>query len=138
MLLYPVLAYYLGAQPLLHDGDTPLHSGEGILRRDLLKLENRSPGQHRPKDGEEWVFCGGGDKGDATVLHKLQQGLLLLLIEVLDLVQIEQHTLRRHQSTDISDDVLDVRDGGRGGVEPVQGPVGPLGDDVRHRSLACA
>ena len=138
VLLHPVLALHLRAQPPLHDRDAPLHRGQGILRRDLLELKHRRPGQHRPEHGEEGVLRGGGDQGDASVLHKLQQGLLLLLVEVLDLIQIEQHPLRGHQGADLPHDLLDVGNGCRGGVQPVQGAVGALGDDVGHRSLSRA
>ena len=137
MLLYTLLADCFRSQALLHDGDPPLDGGEGVLRRDLLELKDGGPGQHRPKDGKKRVLRGGGDEGNPPVLHKLQQRLLLFFVEVLDLVQVQQHPFRGHEGADVRHDILDVGDGGGGGVEPVEGPVGPLGDDVGHRGLAC-
>ena len=74
------------------------------------------------------------------VLHELQQGLLLLFIEILDLIQVEQHPVPGASKVPTSaDDLLECPQ-----MEAVVAlsrcrvPVGPLGDDVGHRGLAGA
>ena len=61
--------------------------------------------------------------------------MLLLLIEVLDLVQIQQHAVRRHHGTHIADDVFHILQRRGGGVQVVQGLFRLLGDDVGHSVL---
>ena len=94
MLLNPLLAPDLRPKPLPHDGNPTVDGGAYILGGDLLELKHAGPGQHRPKNGKEGVLGGGGDQGNPPVLHELQQGLLLLLVKILNLVQVEQHPLR--------------------------------------------
>ena len=53
-----------------------------------LELEHRAAGQQGVIDVEIGILGGAGDHGDLAVLQKLQQALLLLLVEVLDLIQI--------------------------------------------------
>ena len=105
------LADHLGLSPLLHDGQPPVNGGQGVLGRDLLEFEHAGAGQHRAEHRKEGVLRGGGDEGDAAVLHELQQGLLLLFVEILDLVQIQQHPLRSQQGADVRHNVLNVREG---------------------------
>ena len=66
-------------------------------RKDLLRgggpeLKNGAARKDGVVDVKIGVFRGGGDEGDAAVLDKLQQGLLLLFVKILDLVQIQQCT----------------------------------------------
>ena len=136
VLPHPVLQHQGPAQPLIEQVHPPVNGGEGVLGGDLLELKHRGPGEHRPEHVEEGVLGGGGDEGDLPVFHELQQGLLLLFVKVLDLVQVQQHPVRGQEGADVGNDVLNVRDGRRGGVEPVEGAVGALGDDVGHRGLS--
>ena len=68
----------------------------------------------------------------------LQQALLLFFVEGLDLVEIEQDAVGRHEGVQLGDDVLDVRRGGGGGVELVEGTLGGIGDDVGDGGLSRA
>ena len=68
----------------------------------------------------------------------LQQTLLLFLVEGLDLVQIEQNAIGRHEGIQLGHDLLDVRRGSGGGVELIEGAVRLLGDDVGDSGLAGA
>ena len=68
----------------------------------------------------------------------LQQGLLLLFIEGLDLIQVQQHTVGGQEGIQLGNDLLDIGGGGRGGVELIKGPVGLLGNDVGHGGLSRA
>ena len=58
---------------------------------------------------EVGVFGGGGDQRDGAVLDELEKALLLLFVEVLDLVEVEQDAVGRHQRADLVDDRADVR-----------------------------
>ena len=122
----------------LLDGKRPLHRDLHLLRLHGLELKDRGPGEEGAVDIEIGVLRGGGDEGQLTVLHEFQQGLLLLLVEVLDLIQVEEDAAGSQERPHIRDDVLDVLKGGGGGIEPVEGLMGALGDEVRHRSLSGA
>ena len=122
--------------PALLNGQGPLHGDLDLLRLHRLELEDRGPGEEGAVDVEIGVLRSGGDEGQLTVLHELQQGLLLLLVEVLDLIQVQKDAAGGQEGPHVGDDVLDVLEGGCGGVEPVEGLVGALGDEVRHRGLA--
>ena len=125
-----------GERALLpHQTQGPLHGGADLIGGDGLELKDRAPAEEGGVDVEIGVLRGGGDEGDGPVLHKLQEGLLLLFVEVLDLVQVQQHAAGGHHGPHIPDDVLDVLEGGGGGVELVEGAVGSLGDDVGDGSL---
>ena len=66
----------------------------------------------------------------------LQQGLLLLLGEVLDLVQVQENPVGGQKGVQLGDNFPDVRRSGRGGVEAAELPLGLLGDDIGHGGLA--
>ena len=136
MLPHPLLQHQSAPQAPLQDGHPPVDGGQGVLRGDGLELEHGGPGEHCPEHVEKGVLRGGGNEGDFAVLHELQQGLLLLLVEILDLIQVKENSFQGHQGPDVCDDLFDVTDGRGSGVQPVQGPVGPPGDDVGHRGLS--
>ena len=124
--------------PRIGDGRCP---GNGLFhlgRRNGLELKHRGTAQHSPENTEIRVFCGRGNEGDAPVLHKLQQALLLLFVEILDLVEIEQHSAGSEEGVQLVDNLLDIPDAGRGGVELSEGTAGALGNDAGHRGLARA
>ena len=123
---------------LLLDAQGTLHGGTGLLRRQGLELEHRAAGQQGVIDVEIGILGGAGDHGDLAVLQKLQQALLLLLVEVLDLIQIQQNAIRGHHGIHVGDDGLDIRQAGGGGVEMVQRLLRPLGDDVGNGGLSRA
>ena len=70
-----------------------MHCLQYSLRRELFKLKNRGTAQNRVENAEIGVLRGGGYEGDLAVFYKFQQGLLLALVEILDLIQIEQNSL---------------------------------------------
>ena len=66
----------------------------------------------------------------------LQQGLLLLFIEILDLVEIQENATDAREGVELLHHRLDIG-GGRGGpVELVQPHIGPPGDDPGQSGLA--
>ncbi len=64
--------------------------------------------------------------------------MLLLFIEILDLVQIQEDPLRGQQGPHLGDHILHIRQRRIGGIEPMEGPVGPSGNDIGHRGLSGA
>ena len=138
MLHHPILTDHLRLQPLPHEADAPLHGGAHVGGLDGLELEHGGAAEHRVVNIEIGILGGGCDQRDLAVLHELQQGLLLLFVEVLDLVQVEEHPVGGQHGADVLDDVLDVGDGGSCGVQTVQRPVGAPGNDVGHGGLAGA
>ena len=118
------------------EAEGPLHCPLDLGRFHRLELKDGAAAQHRIVNIEVGVFGGGGDEGDAAVLNKLQQVLLLLFIEVLNLVQIEDHTVTPFKGIQLADDLLDVCGRGGGTVEPVELFTGPAGDDVGNGGLS--
>ncbi len=107
------------AVALLQQPEGTVYRRSNLLGRDRFELKDGGAGEDGIENGEVGVLRGGSDDGDLAVLHELQQGLLLLFIEILDLIQVEQHPVGRQQGVNISDDLPNVRNGGGGGVEPV-------------------
>ena len=68
----------------------------------------------------------------------LQQRLLLLFVEGLDLVQVQQHTVGGQEGIQLGYDFLNVRRGGGGGIEFIEGSIGLFGDDVGNGGFAGA
>ena len=123
---------------LRKDVERPHHGELHVLKAHGLELEDRRAAEHGGVDVKIRVLCGGGDQGDAPVLDILQQDLLLFFVEILDLVQVQQHAAPVVDAVQIGDDGLDVRGGGRGAVELAYFFVGQPGGDLRHRGLSGA
>ena len=135
---HPGLKAERALPPGIHNVDGPLYRALRLFRRDGLELKHRGAAENGVKHAEIGVFRGGGDEGDPPVLDKFQQGLLLFFVEILDLVQIEQHAAGGQHGVKLGDDLLDVGNAGGGGVELSQGAVGALGDNAGHGGLAGA
>ena len=116
----------------------PEHRRADLLRRDGFELKYAAAGKQRVVHIEKRIFRGGSDEGQGSVLHKFQQALLLLFVEILDLIQIQQDAAGGQQRPHIRNDVLHVLQGRRGGVQTVQRLVGPFRDNVGHGGLAGA
>ena len=65
----------------------------------------------------------------------LQQRLLLLFVEGLDLIQVQQNTVGRHEGIQLRHNFLDIRSGGSGGIQLEQRAVGLFGDDIGNGGL---
>ena len=111
------------------DVQGPLHGGQRLLRRQGLELKHRAAGQQGVVYIEIRVLRGRGDQGDLAVFHELQQALLLLFVEILDLVQVQQHPVGGQHGVHIGDDGLHILQRRGGGVQVVQGLLRALGDD---------
>ena len=126
----PLLPRKRQGRALLLNVQRPEDGGLRLLRGDRLELEDRAPAEEGAVDIEIGVLRGRGDEGQLAILHELQEALLLLLIKILNLVQVQQHPAGGQQGPHIGDDVLDVLEGSGGGVEAVEGFMGPLRHDV--------
>ena len=87
--------------------------------------------QNRVEHAEIRVLGRGGDERDAPVLDEFQQRLLLLFVEILDLIEIQQHAAGGEHGVQLRDYLLDVGDTGGRRVELAQTAVSALGDDAR-------
>ena len=126
------------SRALLHKGHRPLYRLQCRLGVDLLEFKHRGPAQNRVEHIEVRILRGGGNEGDFAVFDVLQEGLLLLFVEGLNLVQIQQHPVRGHEGVQLGHDLLDVSRGGGGGIQLEQGPVGLLRNDVGNGGLSGA
>ena len=86
---HPFFGYERRISARVHDIHRALRRLFYIFGRDSLELKHRRAAEDRVENSEIGVFGGGGNQRDAPVLNKLQEGLLLFLIEILDLVQIQ-------------------------------------------------
>ena len=64
--------------------------------------------------------------------------MLLFFVEILDLVQIEQHPLGRKKGVQLIHNGFDIAEGSGGGIEPVELPVGLTGDDAGQSGFSHA
>ena len=65
-----------------------------IGRFHRFKFKNGRTAEYGTVNIKIRVLSGGGDQGDPPVFDMLQQGLLLLFIEILDLVEIQEECHR--------------------------------------------
>ena len=124
-----------GGEAVGHERNCPVHRRAHLGGGELLELKDSGAGEHRVVHVKVGIFRGGGDEGHVPVLHYLQQGLLLLFVEVLDLIQVEQDAVGGQHGAHLGNNVLDVGQGGGGGIHPPQGAPRPAGDEVGHRGL---
>ena len=61
-----------------------------ILRRQRLEDKDLTPGQQRGIDLKGGVLGGGADENDASLLHKGEKGVLLRLVEAVNLIDKQQ------------------------------------------------
>ena len=103
-----------------------------------LEFKHRRARQDSIIDIEIRIFRRGRDERDLAVFDVFQQRLLLLFVEILDLVQIQQHAVRREKRVQLGINLLNVS-GGRGRcVELAQLSLCFLRDQVRNGRLARA
>ena len=136
--LHAVLQMRLHALALAEDAHRARDGGEHLLRRHGFELENRAAAQKRVVNVKVRVFRRRGDEGYPPVLDELEQALLLLFVEVLYLVEIEQHAAGGEHGVQLGDDGLYVVQRGVGGVQPAEGALRALRYYVRNGGLAGA
>ncbi len=83
----------------------PFHS----LGLDRFKFKDSAPGEDRVIDVEIGVFSGRGDQRDRPIFDEFKQRLLLFFIQILDLVEIEDHTTDPVDGVAPGDHLPDVR-----------------------------
>ncbi len=95
IILHPGFYGELQIQLPAHVGDGPVHRLFRVGGSEGLKLKNGGAAQNCVEHIEIRVLRGGGNQGDLAVFDVLQQGLLLLFVEGLDLIQVQQHSVWR-------------------------------------------
>ncbi len=120
----------------LHDGNAAFYSLQRGLGRDGPEFKHRRARQNGVVDVEIGIFRGGGDQRHLAVFDGLQQGLLLLLRKILDLVQVEKHAVGCHQRIRLSQDLPDLSGGSICRVELVERAVRLGRNDTGHSGLS--
>ena len=123
-------------QLLRHIGHGPVHGLPHRSGSEALKLKDGGPAQDCVKHVKIRILRGGRDQRDLAVFNMLQKSLLLLFVEGLNLVQIEQYPVWGQHGVQLRNNRLDVRRGGRRGVELKELSIRLLGDDICHGCLA--
>ena len=108
------------------------------LLRNLLEFEHGGPAEDGIEHIKIGILRGGSNQRNLAVFNVFQQGLLLLFVKGLNLIQVQQHTVGGHQRIQLAGDLPNVRCGGRSGVELIEGPVGLLGDDIGNGGFSRA
>ena len=105
------------AGALLHVGNRPLHRLQGGRCRNLLELKHGGAAEDGVEHIKVGIFRGGGNQGYFPVFNVFQQGLLLLFIKGLNLVQIQQHPVGCHKGVQLGHNLFDVSSGSCGGIK---------------------
>ena len=126
------------AKLLLHQMEATCYRTLQLLRRDRLELKHRGTADEGIVDGEIGVLRGGGDEGDLSVFHVLQEQLLLFLVEILDFVQIEQDAVHAGERPHLRHHIPNVCGRRRGAVQLVERHGGAVSDDACHGGLSHA
>ncbi len=96
-------------------------------------------GEERGVDFEGGIFGGGADKADGAALDVGQEGVLLGLVEAMDLVDEEDGARAEAGGFfGLDHDLLDLLDAGEDGGELDEGGSGELGDDLGEGGFADA
>ena len=120
--------------------------GEGAVEEgdDLGLLEgaegvDAAAGEQRGDDFEAGVFGGGADEADAAALDVGEEGVLLGLVEAVDLVDEEDGAGAVGGGLfGVDHDLLDLFDAGEDGGELDEGGRGEVGDDLGEGGFADA
>ena len=123
---------------LAENTDRAINGFQHLLRLYGSELEHRRARKDRVVNIEIGVLGRGRDQGDRTVLDELEQGLLLLLVEILDLVEIEQHAVQALEGVEGGYNLFDIGGGGSGAVELLERTVGDPRDIGRKGRFADA
>ena len=96
-------------------------------------------GEERGVDLEGWVFGGGADEADGAAFDIGEEGVLLGLVEAVDLIDEEDGARAEAGGFfGLDHDLLDLLDAGEDGGELDEGGSGGLGDDLGEGSFADA
>ena len=104
---------------LFHMIHCPMYRFQRGLLRNLLEFEHSGPAEDGIEHIKIGILRGGSNQRNLAVFNVFQQGLLLLFVKGLNLIQVQQHTVGGHQRIQLAGDLPNVRCGGRGGVELV-------------------
>ena len=121
-------------------GNGPLQQTLDVLVGERLQGQQQGPGQQRGDHGERRVLRGSGDQDHPAVLDPGQQGVLLGLVEAVDLIQ-EQHgggLVQVPGGQGLVHDPADILDARGDGGQFNEFPARAAGDDVRQGGLARA
>ncbi len=120
--------------------DRPVEESYYLLRSERLQLVDAGAGEQRADDLERGVLGGGADEGNGAVLDIRQDGVLLCLVEAVDLVDKQDRLLGAHAEAllRLGDDATEVGDAGGDGGDRLEVGAGEAGDDAGEGGLAGA
>lgn len=87
----PILEGIAAVEKLLRLAEGTHHRPRRLGRLDRPELKDGAARKNRAIDIKIGIFRRRGDQGDAAILDRFEQRLLLLFIEILDLVEVEQN-----------------------------------------------
>ena len=111
--------------------------GEDLVFGEGVEGVDAAAGEQRRNNLERRVFGGGSDEADGSVLDVGEEGVLLGLVEAVNLIDEEDGAgaeFRRFFGVD--HDLLDLLDAGEDGGELDEAGAGDVGDDAGEGGLA--
>ena len=119
-----------------------LGAGGEAFERGLVEAvegEDAGAGEEGGVELEGGVLGGGADQHDGAVLHQREEGVLLRLVEAVDLVDEEQGAAAvLAAEAGGLEDLLQVGDAGEDGADLHEGEVGGVGEEAGDGGLADA
>ncbi len=128
MLNRSLFHLYLYSKLVRRDTERSADCGHKLFSGYRLELEYRGAADYGVIDVKIRILRCGGDKSYLSVFDVFQQGLLLLFVEVLYLVQIKQHAVNAVQGVGVGYNVLDIGNGRGGTVQLVKLHMGIFGN----------
>ena len=108
MLTDALFRLYLHSRFVGEDTECPFHCGDNVLGGDGLELEHRTSAENGVIDVKIGVLGGGGDKGYLAVFNIFKEGLLLLFVEILYLVEVQKDAVHSVNCACVGDNIPDV------------------------------
>ncbi len=127
-------------QPSLFILQGSQNNGANLTFGQRVKSENPGAGEKRGSNLKGGVFRGGPDEGNRAILNKGQNGILLGLIEAMNLINKEDGLLLVHSAAFLGflNDAPQVSHTGRDRADGAEVGIGGIGNNISQGSLAAA
>ena len=120
-------------------GERAVEEGDDLVFGEGVEGVDAAAGEERGVDFEGGVLGGGADEADGAALDVGEEGVLLGLVEAMDLVDEEDGAGAEAGGLfGVDHDLLDLLDAGEDGGELDEGGLGERGDDLGEGGLADA
>ena len=125
------------AEPIFGVGEGSFEEADDLVLGEGYERVDATAGEERGVDLEGGIFGGGADEADGAALDVGEEGVLLGLVEAMDLVDEEDGARAEAGGfLGLDHDLLDLLDAGEDGGELDEGGAGGVGDDLGEGGFA--